>query len=411
MKILMLFLACFAPVAWAGTPIDLKAVTEAVKKENFQVYSNAQRVYQAKESVQEARKRLLPNLNLWKLLKVAIDPTSIIEVIPDVAPFLVPSNWFRLQQRELLYLAEREGYRALWANELLTARLLYYRLLLDQDLLSILDSYSKDLEELYMIADSRAAIGFEKVETARTLEMRLIAIREDKRNVALLVKLERDQLSFALGKPAEVILDPVAVALPNLEAEKPISYEKFLFRVLEASPENKQYDYFLKVIPWIKRESSFSFLGGSSFSRGVAGGVFDHLPEVDGLGFAEGSIQRIINAESDILKNQQKGIIETLKRQLKHVSENWNMTISAASDYRRKVELASANLNDLKDHMWMGEHIDITELANATHDKNIAESMFLERRYGFLADQERLMRLLFDGEYYMKASSVDEVKK
>lgn len=208
-----------------------------------------------------------------------------------------------------------------------------------------------------------------------------------------------------------MVLEPVPVSIPNLEQQKKISYNDLLFRTIEASPEKKQYDFILRVIPLIKRENNFSILGGSSFSRGVAGGVFDKLPQTDGLGFDHASVQRIVDAESDILKNQQRGIIETLKRQLRRVVENWNGLVDSSVDYRRKAELSEANVNDLKDHMWMGERGDLMDFANALHEKNIAQSIFLEKRYDFLIGEDSLKRLLFNGPYDMTVSTIGGEKK
>lgn len=143
--ILMTFSWSFAFAAKPNT-ISLPEVATRVAGSNFKVYENALKVYQAQTNIQKARWDLLPKLNLWSIAGMVIDPFSIVENIPDVAPFLVPGNWFRLEEVKLLYLAEKEGYRALWGNEVFIAKTLYKNVLFDEQLLKHVQT---SINELY----------------------------------------------------------------------------------------------------------------------------------------------------------------------------------------------------------------------------------------------------------------------
>ena len=105
--------------------INLKQVVDKVSTENYSVYQSSLRVYQAKESITIARMNLLPRLNIWKLASAALEiyfggPAGAaaggFSIVEDIAPFLVPANWFRVNQTKLFYLADLYCYSALWCN-------------------------------------------------------------------------------------------------------------------------------------------------------------------------------------------------------------------------------------------------------------------------------------------------------
>src|SRR3990172_3870541 len=63
------------PAFASPTPVTvtLEEVVKKVSTENYTVYGNALRVYQAREAVQVARMNLLPRLNLWRLAGSTIE--------------------------------------------------------------------------------------------------------------------------------------------------------------------------------------------------------------------------------------------------------------------------------------------------------------------------------------------------
>ena len=140
----LFFLCTTTHSSWAdlhfdsNRPIEVIALQDVVKKvstENYLVLENALRVYQAKEAIQVARGNLLPKLNLWKLITLPLDPLGIVGMVEDIAPFLVPANWWRLEEQKIFHLAQKEAYRALWANEVMTSKSLFVHTQLDQSLL------------------------------------------------------------------------------------------------------------------------------------------------------------------------------------------------------------------------------------------------------------------------------------
>ncbi len=396
--------------------ISLSDVVTKVSSENFKVYGNALRVYQAKEGIQVARMNLLPKLNLWRVAGVAADTAmgnfaSSLGVVEDIAPFLVPANWFRLEAAEVLYNAETEGYRALWANEVMTAKALYVHLLLDLSLREHVLQSKRELEDLLIIVSSREMLGGSPQGTSRDIEVRLLALQEDLRQLDVLISEEESLLSFLMGFEASTLVKPTLIEMPKFEALQPLEYEDFVFRAVDTSPEIRQFDYFIAASDSIRKEVVYSFLGTSTMSRGVAGGIFDGLPMQDGLGFGAPASMRIVSAQKEILKTQRKGIEETIKRQLKLLVSQYNLDLESYSNLKRRVELTEATNEQLFERLSLGQNVDVLELIEASRNHIQANTSFFAIQYRFLTNEDRLARLIFHDDYRMPPVLIERLTK
>lgn len=396
--------------------ITLEDVVKKVSTENFEVYGNALKVYQAKESIQFARMNLLPKLNLWRVAGVAVESalgnySSALGLVGDIAPFLVPANWFRLKASKVLYMAEREGYRALWANELMTAKALYVHLLLDQSLLAHIQQSGKELNDILVIAKSREEWGGVPQGASRDIEVRLLGLQEDERSLQVLVNEEESLLSYMMGYAATTTIQPKAVPMPDFEKLEPLDYRDFEYRVLDSSPELRQFDYFIAASDSVRKEVVYSFLGTSSMSRGSAGGIFDNIPIQDGLGFSLPASMRIVSAQKELLKVQKRGIEETVKRHLKLLVSNYNIDIENYSNLKRRVDLTVAANDQLFERLRLGHNVDILELIESSKNHIQADTAFFAVKYRFLTNEDKLARLIFHGDYTKQPVLIESLKK
>lgn len=393
--------------------ITLADVVKKVSTENYLVYGNALRVYEAKEAIKVARGNLLPKLNLWKIAKIVIDPTSVLDLfVEDIAPFAVAGNWFRLDETKILYLAEQEAYRALWANEVMTAKSLYIHLLLDQSLLEHIEQSAKELEELLVIVQSRELLGGANQGASRDIEVRLLALQEDRRSLEVLINEEESLLSYMMGFPAETEVKPAPISMPDFSALEPLDYGDFLFRTLDSSPELRQYNHFIKAADYVKKEAgNWSVLGVSNMSRGVAGGVFDNIPVQDGLGFGKWASQRIVSARKEALQIQKKGIEETIKRQLKLLVNNYNLDLENYASLKKREELTKESIAQLFERLELGQNVEAIELIEASRNHIQADTSFFAVKFRFLSNENKLERLIFHGDYNMKPATIEALRK
>jgi hypothetical protein len=385
----------------AGTTreISLDSVSHTVRNRNYSVLQNAMKMYQAKESISVARGNLLPKLNIWKIAEAVVDPSSMIGMIQDIAPFLVPANWFRLEQNKILYRAEVEGYKALWGNELLTAKSLFLQVLLDEALMNSIREAAIRHRELEDILKVRELMGSVPKGSTRAIQIRKLALESDFNEMQVLLKKERQELTFAMGlsSSTQVVLKPVS--LVDIPSEKPLKSSDYISRVKQSSPELRQYAELINVLPSIKREVYFSFLGASTASRGVSGGVFDHLPVQEGLGFGSGASLRIIRSERQILDIQMEGLKETLARQLNTVIDRNNADLDQYDNLAERKILSEEQWQMFKTQIAMGETVDFGALIETTEMAMGVNLLLNQLNYRFLMSRQKLERLLLRGDY------------
>ncbi|MGE3262648.1 MAG: hypothetical protein AB7K68_12780 [Bacteriovoracia bacterium] len=378
--------------------LRINDIVSQVSKRNYKVQTSSLRAYQAKTNIEKARADLLPRLTIWTIAKVAVDPLSLVDSITEIAPFLVPANWSRLEQNKILAKAESEGYRALWANEVHITKSLYAKALLDEGLLEHISESITELERLHRIVKTHELFGGAKPGTSRDIEIRILGLKEDEQNMRLLISQEIDELSYALGMPADVKLTLAPLELPKVQGLKAMSYKDFEAKAVSESPERKQYAYLISTVDYIKEEISYSFFGSSPISRGVAGGVFDAIPESSGV-FAQNESIKIADSQADILRLQQKGVVETLKRQLRGLSNQFNSDVLNYGLYQKRLELSEESATAIARRTQLGERIDAVEYSENIKNKIQAKAAMLTLNYRVLTNQDRLNRMTFSGDY------------
>lgn len=425
MKTLLLsFIILLSPQVFSQSKevieVDINQVVKKVSTEDFNVYQSALRVYQAKEGVTVARMNLLPKLNVWNLATGALaiftgGPAGAVggalSIVEDIAPFLIPANWFRVSQAKIFYKADLEGYRALWGNEVLTAKSVYFHLLLDSSLLDHIRKSRSELEEIYRIVRVRETFGGSPEKVSIEIKQRLLSLDEDARALQVLINEEQSLLAFMMGYPVGTRLKAKAVKLPDYDSLELLNYEDFVFRATDTSPEIKQFDYLIEASQYARREVKYSFLGASSISRGLTGGVFDDLPVQAGLGFGTGASLRIVRAQKEILRVQRDAVAETVRRHLKLLVDNYNLDVNNYHNYNERVKLAKKSLNNLYKRIRFGEEVTSLELIEASRNHIDADTALYAVMYRFLSSEDKLSRMIFHGDYSKHREAVARLEE
>ena len=389
----------------AQTSISLEQVAEEVKQSNFTVLKNAQRVYQAKETINFNKRNLLPRLNLWNVLKTPFSWKGALDIVQDIAPFLVPGNWFKVGQSKEFYFAYQEQYRALWANEVMTAKLLYINTLRDIDFLNTLKAQSMKIEELVGIAETRQIFGSVEPRTTRFLKIKSLEVKEDIRVLQNLVFEEKKVLAYLLGIDQEQELLLENINFPKVGKLEPLKFDTFVFRALDSAPELAQYKYLKQALAYTRKEVTFSFLGASSNSQGV----FNNIPVQDGLGFGAASSIRISNSESHILDINKSSTEEVLKKSLYNLINNFNSFIGNIENQTTRRRLAGENYQTLRSHLALGMDIDPLEMLKSVENEFDASISLVNYNYEVVTTMERLKRMIFNGDYNKKETKLENL--
>ncbi|MCO4794753.1 MAG: TolC family protein [Bacteriovoracaceae bacterium] len=414
MKIVILLLCLFISRNTYAEVINLKIedIVKKVSDENFMVLENAERVYQRKEKIKYSRAGLLPKLNIWNLLKIPaliVDPLAIGDIIQDVAPFLVPANWFKVGQAKHLYKSQQEQYRAVWANEVNTAKLLFtsvYRDIKFQELLKDKSSKYKDLLDL---AQSRNVFGDGNIFAYNLIKDRYLSLVEDTRNLENLTFTETKELQYLTGinNEQEVLITPPR--LPSLENAEILDFTRIIFKVIEASPETKQFEHMINALGKVKGEIYFNVLGTSTFSSG--NGAFEDIPIQDGLGFGLGPSLRINKSEGRILKIQLKATLETLKKQVNLLVNEHNSLIKNYDITKQRSALAESNFQAMIDNVSIGGEVDALEMIEILDNLYAARILLVSYKFRYADIVEKLKRMTFTGDYEEKSNLTSVVTK
>ena len=408
--LLSLLLLSFFSLGYAEEKsITLDEVALKVKESNFTILENAQRVYQAKETITFSKRNLLPKLNFWNVLKLPFDWASAIDIVQDIAPFLVPNNWFRVSQNKLFYLAQKEQYRALWANEVMTAKLLYINTLRDEDFLQLLKKQQSQLDELIAIVKTRSVFGEVPPQVLKFLQIRRLELAEDIRSLKALVYEEVKAISYLMGIPVEDDLKLVSIDLPQVENLKPISFDTFVFRALDNAPEINQFRYIKNSLKYIRKEAYFTFLGSSTTARSASGGVFNNIPLQDGLGFGLGSSLRISASQGHIIDLNEKATKEVIKKNLYNLVNNFNSYVDNIDNQNKRFQLAQENYESIKTQLILGMNIDPLEMLTSIENVFDASISLTNYKYEVVNTIEKLKRSIFNGDYSKKEGKLESI--
>lgn len=398
----------FANRSIAPRTLSLEEVASIVSHQNYLVRENALRVYQSKEAIKVARGNLLPKLNFWRWIAVPFDSKAYLGLVEDIAPFLIPSNWSRVKQSSRFYEAQKDAFKAVLANELMSAKTLFIHIKLDEELLAHIRSAYSEVAKIADHARLRETLSDAPQGTAKELQVRLLSLKEDQRALEALIAEEKGSLSYMLGFKDNPDLALAKIKLPDFSKLKSLKAEDYESLALDRSPELSQYEKIIEAARSVRREAKFTLFGLSSLSRGVAGGAFDSLPIQNGLGFGTTASVRVAKSQVDILGVQKEGVTETLKRQVRLIVNTYNLDAENYSNLKRRKELTQEILDNFRARIALGEQIDSLSLVEASRNQIQADFAFFGVMVRLLSAQEKLDRVTFSGDYERTAEIVQK---
>lgn len=345
----------------ASNVLTLSDVTQQAKKQNLLIKQKLIESHQSQMTVQYNRMSLLPKLNLFKLLGTGGSPMGVAGIIDEIAPFLIPANWFRVSESKISLEYQRKSYQALWGNEVLATRSLYLTLVSDLNAQAVYENYKKNLDDLQAIAETRDQFGGDQLGALEMLLAQKSKVAEDIVSLKDLI----NQQFYNLTQMVQ--LDPKVKYNLDLQTKidsswKYIQADNLISSIANRSPEVQSFDQLVIFLSYLKKETLFSFFGSSELSKGVAGGVFDDLPTNSGWGFNTKASLALNTAKKDLLRTQQLGVKETLKRQiLRLIDQERLLTEKEQALIDRKAHLEN-QWEILLDRLQFGKNAAMDEL-------------------------------------------------
>jgi len=174
---------------------------------------------------------------------------------------------------------------------------------------------------------------------------------------------------------------------------------QLIFKVIEASPELAQFEHLANSLSQVKGQIHFNILGVSSFSAGQGNGVFDNIPIQDGLGFGLGPSLRIAKSEGRVLKIQIKATIETLKKEVNILVNEYNSLISNYDIANERINLSQQNFANMMSYLSLGGQVSALDMMEILDNLYASHLVLLSYQFRFASLVEKLKRMTFSGDY------------
>jgi hypothetical protein len=392
-----------------NSPAQVKKITwnevaTKVKTINYSIEENRIRANQSKEYAKYARLSLLPKLNLWKILDFTSDTKGIFGFVEDLVPFLIPANWARAKQAEILADAAVDSYQTLWGNEVLNAKVLYNSIVNDKNLLAQLKNNQLIIQDLYKLAEARSEFGHDELMIKNHLQSLLLQNSEDTLVLTQTIKEEKLRLLFQMGMPTDTKFDVQVIQ----GKQQPTPLNKDLEKALAISPETKIYDKLIQVSNLIKDEIYFSFLGGSSISRGFAGGIFDNIPTDSGIGFATPSQIKIAKDQTQLLEKQKIAIRALIDMQFKSAQEVISSLSQQQQAAKEIYQFSIQRVENLKDKMYLGQKVNLAEFSDCLLGLSKSTAQLYIIQFQIKQNQYKLDRILWRGDFSNRPDKIPE---
>ena len=240
--------------------LHLDEVVERAKKYSYSSKAKFGQMARARLRIQVKMASLFPSVNLMNTLSAA---TLNLTAIPDLLGFLFPSNWYNWKESKLIYLAQRESYKALLANQVSGAQELYYYL--HQELIEadIYKHYYKLMDDLIAYLEQeqgssdKNAYGISRIKALDAdIKVKALLLENDfKDTLPLLAHMVALPINEDWDKSSVDIL-----VLPDLSNKKKKDANIHFKEVTDVSPELKSIKYLLHASKYSYLSRKFQFL-------------------------------------------------------------------------------------------------------------------------------------------------------
>lgn len=378
----------------------LDEVVEKLKKDNYTVKKKLQSLIQVRHRIKVKLGRTMPSLSLPLAVSGGfVDFTAI----PSLLGFLFPHNWYNWKESKLFYLAQRQSYKALLANEIATGVELYF--ILHKELIET-DIY----EHYYTLMNNMSSFFSNEIIRGdkRIKEFDIKRIESFKASSKIKALILQNEFKDTLPLLANLMAMPVdnrwdlssieLLKLPHLEGYKKENPNAFYEKVIKLAPEIKTIDYLLLAADYSRKARVFSFLSPS-------GGVDD------GFGYGYFSQLKIVKSEKNKIQIKRDESVSLLKVAIHALILNHNAAIETYKQALIGRENVDYQIKYIFSQYEQNKAIDTEQLMEAL---NLALKFDLDRNFSqhyFFANKSKMDRYLFQGKFFEKIHELIPDKK
>ncbi len=367
----------------------ISQLVEKAKNQSFSTLIQFQKAVQSRMNAQLHYRNLVTHFSWGNVLGLWLnhDWTFVVRMVGDLAPFLLPTNWFNANAAQFQFEADYDAWLLMKADAGNIVEGLGYNLLRDQRILEEVQKLKPMIVELQEAIQGKERLGLVPVGSSNTITTVVDLFKTVEINLESAVILEKTSLSQSSGfynpeaiSKIELVLD-YSVRSPIL-----IDQQSMQNLAIERSVELRQLDFLIHSAQESLKGRYFAWLdpsGGGSPGFGLGYSTYIDIAQV--------------KIEELLLQRQQLQSIL-----LKKISDAIDMSQSSLSLY----EVATTDLtvqqdrvNQLRDSMRMGFNVSTLELQNALQGQMKAVSDQINAEYAYIVAVSNINRLLFMGPY------------
>lgn len=364
-----------APKAPSVITINPRTLKTRLLENNIELAVQMNNVYKAKDSVDRARRNLLPGINLG----TAIDSSLSFSLasVTMLLPFLLPSKWLDLRESQHLLNAQGESYYISQLNTYSSAYGLYATIQGDIELRAILqyqyENYKKIEDMIKMAVDAGMREKSELLQVQAQTQLSKIQVSQ----MDVLILQEKAAIRDMLALPLSTDIKIEAFHIGSSSAEsQPL--QTTVDQSLAKSPELRQLASMIKATEAAKWSAFWSFLTGATLgaSRGPTGAFGD----AEGAGsatfnFGNFLILKIGNREIEGIKLQKRQIDQDQAKMVE-------TTVGTLRESQMQLNLArqaESNLEALYDNELQKFQMGLTDLLHVLNAGNNLTTAYTNR--------------------------------
>lgn len=369
--------------------VSVQQLINLTRMRNFSNLTEAEIVYQAKESILETRGNLLPHFNMKDLISVVTDgPIGLLGNIGELLPFIFPTPWLDWSKSSDLYQAQLLSFSSLLANEMNAVETLVYSVHRDIALSHFLDKQLQLLIRVESRTKKLEELGVLKAGASLDFSLKMKSYQQDRRQLQTLIDKELSALAYAVGySPTDngFTLDEIQFDEPTKPAESAAELAQL---ALIQSMEVRSLSFLSQAANKDISNRSYGFLDPSSDIS---------------IGFGRAPSTRIGKSQKKKIEIQKASVTALIEKRAVEVSADMNeaydlyrSSLLASNDADRRYNQLIGKPMELGEISW-AEPTVISLVLESLDNKLRYEAMKLSALHAFQIAKANRNRLVLDG--------------
>ena len=389
------------PPMVAPASYTVEELLKLTRDRSFDSRLDFEQVLQSRQAVQNAHMAMLPRVSLGDVLSLlTINWQTIVRLVGDFAPFLLPNRWIRTRESEVKLSADRMAWLTMRADSGAIAEGLALSALRDGESLQAIGESLPKLESLRDQYLARERLGLSPPGASDDVLSVIQSLKQTSLAFSGTIQTEYAALSGAAGflnpkAVKSVIADPAQV----FAADAPLTFDFNWIRntSIQRSLELKQMDYLIRDATLERNARYLDWI-----DPGSAGGAST------GVSFGTVGYIRVAKQQIDLLKLRKQQLQMVLLQRVQQLENDLTQaqkTYALASD---SAALEQRRLDRLNFDFRMGIPVSLTELQLVVQNKLKVDLLRISSRYEVEVSVRKISRLVLEGAYVDLRAEADQ---